>query len=260
MAAQPTTSTPDLHVPEHPVRIVTASALFDGHDASINIMRRIMQAQGAEVIHLGHNRSVQEVVDAAHRGGRAGRRGQLLPGRARRVLRVPRAAAARVGRRPRQGRRRRRRRHRAGRDRAAARARASPSSAPRTASGSGLAGHDQPGRRRPATSTCGTQRADHGGGGPLRRPRSPSPGRSPAAETGHLDDDLRAELQRGRGRAAHPGARHHRHRRLGQVEPHRRAGAPAAASTSRTSCASPCSRSTRPAAAAAAPCSATGSG
>ena len=68
MAAQPTTpttSTPDLHVPEHPVRIVTASALFDGHDASINIMRRIMQAQGAEVVHLGHNRSVQEVVDAA---------------------------------------------------------------------------------------------------------------------------------------------------------------------------------------------------
>ncbi|KQY60506.1 methylmalonyl-CoA mutase [Aeromicrobium sp. Root495] len=50
---------------QHPVRIVTASALFDGHDASINIMRRIMQAQGAEVIHLGHNRSVAEVVQAA---------------------------------------------------------------------------------------------------------------------------------------------------------------------------------------------------
>src|SRR6187455_1341875 len=54
-----------LHVPVHPVRLVTASSLFDGHDASINIMRRIMQSQGAEVIHLGHNRSVQEVVDAA---------------------------------------------------------------------------------------------------------------------------------------------------------------------------------------------------
>ncbi len=51
--------------PQHHVRLVTASALFDGHDASINIMRRIMQSQGAEVIHLGHNRSVQEVVDAA---------------------------------------------------------------------------------------------------------------------------------------------------------------------------------------------------
>jgi methylmalonyl-CoA mutase len=55
----------DLHQPVHPVRLVTASALFDGHDASINIMRRIFQSQGAEVIHLGHNRSVREVVDAA---------------------------------------------------------------------------------------------------------------------------------------------------------------------------------------------------
>ncbi|MFC6152856.1 fused isobutyryl-CoA mutase/GTPase IcmF [Nocardioides yefusunii] len=55
----------DLHTPTHPIRLVTASALFDGHDASINIMRRIFQSQGAEVIHLGHNRSVQEVVDAA---------------------------------------------------------------------------------------------------------------------------------------------------------------------------------------------------
>src|SRR5918997_798118 len=49
----------------NPVRLVTAASLFDGHDASINIMRRILQSQGAEVVHLGHNRSVQEVVDAA---------------------------------------------------------------------------------------------------------------------------------------------------------------------------------------------------
>ncbi|MDP3967788.1 MAG: methylmalonyl-CoA mutase family protein [Nocardioides sp.] len=55
----------ELHVPTHPVRLVTASALFDGHDASINIMRRIFQSQGCEVVHLGHNRSVAEVVDAA---------------------------------------------------------------------------------------------------------------------------------------------------------------------------------------------------
>ena len=54
-----------VYKPKHPVRIVTASSLFDGHDASINIMRRIMQASGAEVIHLGHNRSVEEVVQAA---------------------------------------------------------------------------------------------------------------------------------------------------------------------------------------------------
>nr|MDQ3022943.1 methylmalonyl-CoA mutase family protein [bacterium] len=51
--------------PKHPVRIVTAASLFDGHDAAINVMRRIMQATGAEVIHLGHNRSVAEIVDAA---------------------------------------------------------------------------------------------------------------------------------------------------------------------------------------------------
>ena len=51
--------------PKHKVRFVTAAALFDGHDAAINIMRRILQATGVEVIHLGHNRSVREVVDAA---------------------------------------------------------------------------------------------------------------------------------------------------------------------------------------------------
>ncbi|HTQ77371.1 MAG TPA: fused isobutyryl-CoA mutase/GTPase IcmF [Burkholderiales bacterium] len=50
---------------KHKIRFVTAASLFDGHDASINIMRRILQASGAEVIHLGHNRSVDEVVKAA---------------------------------------------------------------------------------------------------------------------------------------------------------------------------------------------------
>ena len=50
---------------QHKVRLVTATSLFDGHDASINIMRRIAQSSGAEVIHLGHNRSAQEIVDAA---------------------------------------------------------------------------------------------------------------------------------------------------------------------------------------------------
>jgi len=55
----------DLHVPRHSIRFVTAASLFDGHDAAINIMRRLLQRQGAEVIHLGHNRSVDEVVTAA---------------------------------------------------------------------------------------------------------------------------------------------------------------------------------------------------
>ncbi len=51
--------------PKHKVRFVTAASLFDGHDASINIMRRILQSTGSEVIHLGHNRSVEEIVTAA---------------------------------------------------------------------------------------------------------------------------------------------------------------------------------------------------
>jgi methylmalonyl-CoA mutase len=51
--------------PKNHIRIVTAASLFDGHDASINVMRRIIQSSGAEVIHLGHNRSVREIVDCA---------------------------------------------------------------------------------------------------------------------------------------------------------------------------------------------------
>lgn len=53
------------HKPTHKVRFVTAASLFDGHDASINIMRRILQSSGVEVIHLGHNRSVHEIVNCA---------------------------------------------------------------------------------------------------------------------------------------------------------------------------------------------------
>ncbi|MBT0810761.1 methylmalonyl-CoA mutase family protein [Litoribacter ruber] len=54
-----------LYKPNNHIRIVTAASLFDGHDAAINIMRRIIQSTGCEVIHLGHNRSVQEIVDCA---------------------------------------------------------------------------------------------------------------------------------------------------------------------------------------------------
>ena len=53
----------DETVDVEPVRVVTAASLFDGHDAAINIMRRILQSQGAEVIHLGHDRSVDEIVE-----------------------------------------------------------------------------------------------------------------------------------------------------------------------------------------------------
>ena len=58
--------------PKHPVRVVTAASLFDGHDASINIIRRILQDMGAEVIHLGHNRSVHDVVKAVLQEGAQG--------------------------------------------------------------------------------------------------------------------------------------------------------------------------------------------
>ncbi|HKS69415.1 MAG TPA: hypothetical protein VJQ45_03280, partial [Ktedonobacterales bacterium] len=65
-------SSPAKHVPAGatqtettPLRFVTAASLFDGHDAAINIMRRIIQGTGVEVIHLGHDRSVEEVVNTA---------------------------------------------------------------------------------------------------------------------------------------------------------------------------------------------------
>ncbi len=53
------------YTPRHKIRMVTAAALFDGHDAAINIMRRLLQSKGAEIIHLGHNRSVAEIVECA---------------------------------------------------------------------------------------------------------------------------------------------------------------------------------------------------
>lgn len=53
------------YIPKNKIRIVTAASLFDGHDAAINIMRRILQSKGAEIIHLGHNRSVKEIVETA---------------------------------------------------------------------------------------------------------------------------------------------------------------------------------------------------
>ncbi len=55
----------EVYKPNHKIRVITATSLFDGHDASINIMRRILQDTGVEVVHLGHNRSAQEIVEAA---------------------------------------------------------------------------------------------------------------------------------------------------------------------------------------------------
>jgi isobutyryl-CoA mutase len=61
----PASNLPEVQTESSPLRFVTAASLFDGHDAAINIMRRLIQGQGAEVIHLGHNRSVEDVVRAA---------------------------------------------------------------------------------------------------------------------------------------------------------------------------------------------------
>ncbi|GAB3701854.1 methylmalonyl-CoA mutase family protein [Spirosoma flavus] len=65
IAQQPKPTSPKSAAFTHKIRLVTAASLFDGHDAAINLMRRLMQASGAEVIHLGHNRSVAEIVDCA---------------------------------------------------------------------------------------------------------------------------------------------------------------------------------------------------
>jgi len=65
MNAATAAAKPAAYRPANKIRLVTATSLFDGHDASVNIMRRVLQASGAEVIHLGHNRSVQEIVNAA---------------------------------------------------------------------------------------------------------------------------------------------------------------------------------------------------
>ena len=67
MSASPAPTHDESAQPElsHPVRFITSASLFDGHDAAINVMRRILQKSGAEVIHMGHNRSVAEIVDAA---------------------------------------------------------------------------------------------------------------------------------------------------------------------------------------------------
>ncbi len=72
----------------NPIRFVTATSLYDGHDVSINIMRRMLQDSGAEVVHLGHNRSARGDRHRGHPRRRAGDRRQLLPGRTHGVLQV----------------------------------------------------------------------------------------------------------------------------------------------------------------------------
>ena len=104
--------TPELHHPRTPVRVVTAASLFDGHDASINIMRRHPPVQGAEVIHLGHNRSVDEVVKAVVEEDAAGVAVSSYQGGHVEYFELPRRPAGGRGHGPRRRVRRRRRRDR----------------------------------------------------------------------------------------------------------------------------------------------------
>ncbi|CAA9351660.1 MAG: B12 binding domain / kinase domain / Methylmalonyl-CoA mutase, partial [uncultured Nocardioidaceae bacterium] len=158
------------------------------------------------------------------RGGRPGRRGVVVPGRSPRVLRVPRRVAARARHGPRPGRRGRRRGHRRRRGRAAApqrRRHLHPRGRPADGAGrDGLLGpgalRHRPGRARHATGRRGARRRPaRGGPGDHRRGAGPAP-RGGARRA-----------PRGGRRASGPGPRDHRHRRVGQVVAHRRAGAPA---------------------------------
>ena len=248
-----------LHHPVHPVRIVTAASLFDGHDAAINIMRRILQSQGCEVIHLGHNRSVRRDRHRRGAGGRAGRGRVVLPGRARRVLPLPGRPAPGRGPRRRAGLRRRRRGHRPDEIAELEAYGVTKIFSPEDGQRLGLAPmintivaacDVDPVAAGRLTSSTTCWRDDQPVASPGPSPPSRSAGSSP-----HWSTPLR-EAAEAQSRAR---ARDHRHRRLRQVVAHRRAGATASGSTRRTSSASPCSPSTPPGAAAAAPCSATAS-
>ena len=145
--------------PSGRVRFVTAASLFDGHDVSINIVRRVLQDAGAEVVHLGHNRSVDEIVDGGGAGGRPRHRPLVLPGRAHGVLHVPDRPSRRARLLPHQGVRGRRRRHRAARGGGASRVRSDPDLQPRGWTAFGPRGNDptdDPGMRR----TAGGRRSD----------------------------------------------------------------------------------------------------
>ena len=262
MAAQPTTppsrpERPTCTCPRTRCGSSRASALFDGHDASINIMRRIMQSQGAEVVHLGHNRSVREVVDAAieedvqgvavssYQGGHVEYFEYLVQ-----LLRESGAGHVKV----------------VGggggvivpsRDRPAARGRRHDLQ-PRGRPAARAARHGQRGHRAPATPTCGPstrpppRRCSRGSG-------RPSPGPSPPPRPGSCPTTCAPSSRRPPAAAAPPcSASPAPAARASRASP--TSSCAGCGSTSRTSCASPASRSTRPAGAVAAPCSATASG
>jgi hypothetical protein len=127
---------------KHKIRFVTAASLFDGHDASINIMRRILQASGAEVIHLGHNRSVEDVVSAALQEDVQGIAVSSYQGGHLEYFKYM-VELLRARRRPHPGIRRRRRRDRRRRDQGAPESGRSPGLLAGGRPENGPAGHDQ---------------------------------------------------------------------------------------------------------------------
>ena len=251
--------TPHLHQPVNPVRVVTAASLFDGHDASINIMRRILQSQGAEVIHLGHNRV-----------GRRGRAGRRRGGRRTPSPSAPTRAAtsstssylvdrlAERGHGPRPGVRRRRWRDRRRGDRRAsppagvthllARATASASGSPPWSTRSSPSCDGRPDRAAAdvddllAGAPVGLARSAHGH---RARHRCPRPWRPSVRRRGRPARRSRCSA------SPAPAARASRRSPT--------SWSCASASTRRTRCGWRCSPSTPPAARPAAPCSATAS-
>ena len=144
-----------IYKPKHKVRFVTAASLFDGHDASINIMRRILQAPGAEVIHLGHNRSVEEIVTAALQEDVQGIAVSSYQGGHVEYFKYMVDLLRERGGEQHQGVRRRRRRDRAGGDRASCRPTASARIySPEDGQRMGLQGMINEHGRCAATSTC----------------------------------------------------------------------------------------------------------
>ena len=207
----------------HPVRFVTAAALFDGHDAAINIMRRILQAQGAEVIHLGHDRSVRQVVDAVLEEDAQGVAVSSYQGGHVEYFEYLAASLSAAGAGHVQDLRRRRRRHRARGDRPAQRGR-----------GADLLAGGRPAARPARHDQRADPRLRHRPGRAGRRaPRrcsratgARSPGPSPACRRAACPTPTGSALTAAAGAPPGPGPRHHRHRRLRQVVADRRAGPP----------------------------------
>ena len=207
-----------------PLRFVTTASLFDGHDAAINVMRRLIQDSGAEVVHLGHNRSVRDVVRAAIQEDVDGIAISSYQGGHTEYFRYAVEMLREHGRRPHPRLRRRRRDDHAGGDRRARGATGSSgSTTPTTGCRSGLVGmiDDLVERRDRATA---------------RRPAGARASRTPddlddrADALGARGRRVRAtaELERLRtewtaARRRRPGGRRHRHRRRRQEHGHRRA-------------------------------------